>query len=117
MKLKIATLAVLFIGLNAFAQEQVINLEDNQSMSITGKGPGQDGAINPYYGQDSIAIVSNLGENPFSVRIQMNGQILRAVNIAPAAKKEILLLAGQELYFDSELKATTAISFKKARGK
>ena len=119
MKLKITLLAFLLIGFNAFAQEQTENQEialaANQSMSITGKGPGQDGTINPFYGQDSVAIVSNMGDNPFSVRIQKQGKIIEEIAIEPNLEKEIFLKAGQELYFDSTLAAKSAIRFKEVK--
>lgn len=114
MKRLLLSLTVLAISFTTQAQNQEIPLKENQSMGITGKGPGQDGAINPYYGQDSVAIVSNLGENPFSVRIQKKGEILRQINIAALEEKEIFLAKDEELYFDSTLAAKSAIRFRKA---
>ena len=114
MKFLVSLSLLLISATTAMAQDQTINLESNQSMAISGKGPGQDGAINPYYGQDSVAIVSNMGENTFSVRIQKKGKIIKEVSIAAAQTKEIFLAADQELYFDSDLAAKTAIRFRKA---
>ena len=82
-------------------------------MSITGKGPGQDAAFNPYAGGNSLAIVKNLGENHFKVRIQNNGEIIENITIQPDEKRQITLLKGFELYVDSEKKSKARINFKK----
>lgn len=57
-------LLITFMSITTIATSQtIIELGSVQSMCITGKGPGQDGAINPYTDKDSIAIVENIGEN------------------------------------------------------
>jgi hypothetical protein len=82
-------------------------------MIMTGKGPGQDATINPYQGQNCIAVVENLGENSLSVRIQSKGEIRKTVPLDPKTSKEIDLPKNYELYFDTEKEATVRISYKK----
>ena len=72
-------------GLDA---QQIIELEPQQSMGITGKGKGQDGAINPYMSESSIGIVENIGEHSFYVRIQEKSKILAEVEVAVNETKE-----------------------------
>ncbi len=43
------------------------DFEPGQCMLLTGKGPGQDGSINPFYGQECIAVVENIGECLFYI--------------------------------------------------
>ncbi len=93
----------------------VIVLESNQSMCITGKGQGQDGAINPYIDRNSIAKVENLGENTFSVRVQEDYEVLQTITLKAGEKQSIPLSPGKEIYFDSDLPAEAGISFVKAR--
>lgn len=105
---------VLFIHQASFAQAE-LELKPNQSMSIAGKGPGQDGAINPYLGQDSYAIVENIGKNEFSIRVQKAGRILETIPIQKGEVKKVTLLAGYEMYFDTDSggKARAKVSFEK----
>lgn len=93
----------------------VIVLESNQSMCITGKGQGQDGAINPYTNRNSIAEVENLGENTFSVRVQEDYEVLETITLEAGEKQSIPLSPGKEIYFDSDLPAEAGISFVKAK--
>jgi len=51
-------------------KENKFKLDPSTNMLMTGKGPGQDGSINPFAGQDCVAVVENLAKVPFSVRIQ-----------------------------------------------
>ena len=90
-------------------------LDPNQSMLMTGKGAGQDGAINPYYGQDCYAIVENMGESDFSIRIQQAGKIIETIPIANQEVKKVKLLKGYELYFDtnSTAKVNAKLDFEK----
>lgn len=92
--------------------QDTFELEPSQSMLMTGKCPGQDGAINPYSGQDSIAVVENMGNDEFEVRIQKNGRIVDIIQIKSNTTKEIKLLKGQELYIDSKTGASTKLNFK-----
>ncbi len=105
---------MFFASSTAFSQD-IIEIQASQSMSISGKGPGQDAALNPYYPEDSIGVVQNVGGNSFSVRIQKNGEILRTIEIKPRQTKEIKLLKGQELYFDADLPAKAKVNFKEAK--
>ena len=99
---------VLFIGLLSVCFQVKINaqtvfeIDGRQSMLMTGKGPGQDATINPFQGEDCYAIIENLGEELFSVRIQKNGTIIKTIRISPKRKKKIKLLSDQELYLDGE---------------
>ena len=82
-----------------FAQTD-FELDPSQSMLITGKGPGQDGTINPYDGQNCYAIVENIGEREFSIRIQQKGEIIKIIPILKGEVKKVILLKGHELYLD-----------------
>ena len=63
-------------------KENKFKLDPSTNMLMTGKGPGQDGSINPFAGQDCIAVAENLVKDPFSVRIQKNGLVLRTIEIS-----------------------------------
>ena len=80
----------------------VFDLSPQQSMLITGKGPGQDAAINPYKDGNSKAVVKNLGKVPVLVRIQQRGEIIDMTEIRGGSKKEFVLEKDYELYLDSE---------------
>ena len=82
-------------------------------MSITGKGPGQDAAINPYFGLDCKAIVKNLGANDFSIRVQAENSIIETILILPGEENEVLLRKGYELYLDSDSESKASVKFKK----
>lgn len=97
---------------NMFGQDNVLEL-DNQSMCITGKGPGQDGAINPYAGENCMAIVQNLGNNRFSIRLERDGKIVEEIPINPKDAKKVRLPKGTVLYFDSSLKTKAKVDFKR----
>jgi hypothetical protein len=83
-------------------------------MLITGKGPGQDAAINPFSGENSLAVVKNLGTAPFSVRVQDKAGSTEEFMVPPGESREIFLLAGKELYLDSSLESRARVSFQKA---
>jgi len=95
-----------------WAQAGVIELDPSQSMIISGKGPGQDGAINPYLDRESLALVENIGENPFEVRIQTRGKILEIREVSPGKTEEFALKKGFELYLDTALPGTARVNFK-----
>ena len=105
-------LLMLFVSYSSYGQD-IIKLDGLQSMCIAGKGPGQDGAINPYLNQDSIAIIENIGENPFSIRVQYKGDIIKTIPIDSGETKKVMLDKGFELYFDSEKATTGKVDFKK----
>ena len=81
-------------------------------MSITGKGPGQDAAINPFSDGESIAVVENIGEGVFQVRIQSGGKIIEIRPVSPGKTEEFLLETGYELYLDTEEKARARVEFR-----
>ena len=84
-------LGVLLFNTHAYAQEENnFKLDPSTSMLMTGKGPGQDGSINPFAGQDCVAVVANLANTPFSVRIQQKGIVLRTIAIEKKKRKESL---------------------------
>lgn len=93
----------------------IFELAPASNMSITGKGPGQDAAYNPYFGRKCIAVVNNLGKNKFNVRVQSNGSIVETRTIEPRGKAEILLLENYELYLDSQFESTARVVFKKTK--
>ena len=93
----------IFTQISSHAQND-FELEPNQNMLMTGKGAGQDGAINPYYGQDCYAIVENTGKSDFSIRIQQDGKIVEMIPISSKEVKKVTLLKGYELYLDSNSK-------------
>jgi hypothetical protein len=82
-------------------------LKPSQSMAITGKGPGQDAANNPYEGQDCLVLIENIGAVSFSARIQQKGQKnLSSKNIAPGTSQTLNLPKGYELYLDTSKQGT-----------
>ena len=90
---------VAFAQHNLFAQTE-FELDPRQSMLMTGKGPGQDGTINPYDGEDCYAIVENTGKTSFSIRIQQKGKIIKTIDISGGETKKFVLLKDHELYLD-----------------
>lgn len=100
--MKKTILIICLISLTYFeatAQTEFI-LDSNQSMIMTGKGAGQDATINPYFGEDSYGIVKNIGERPFSIRVQQAGTIIEEIPIQKGETKKVKLLKGYELYLD-----------------
>jgi len=107
---------LMAVCLSACASGQAyFELDGNQSMCITGKGPGQDGAINPYMGEDSRGIVKNIGDSSIDVRIQEKGELIEIITVEPRETREVALMAGYELYLDSEREGKARVSFKKVR--
>jgi hypothetical protein len=113
-KLILTLFVVFFIQHNLFAQAE-FELNPSQSMSITGKGPGQDATKNPYDGQNCLAIVENIGKREFSIRTQQNGKIIENIPINNGETKKVKLLVGYELYLDtnSKGKAKAKVAFEK----
>ena len=111
-KLTLFSKSVFIAGLmlattTASAQkENKFKLDPSTNMLMTGKGPGQDGSINPFAGQDCVAVVENLAKAPFSVRIQQNGVVLRTIEIGDKETKQIDLKGSEELYIDTQKKTT-----------
>ncbi|MDB2389467.1 hypothetical protein N9W02_03565 [Flavobacteriaceae bacterium] len=111
----LSIIAICFFG--SLAQGQTIfELDASQSMLMYGKGPGQDGTINPFEGQDCFAIVKNFGKELFSARLQKNGAILQIIEIPEGQSKRIKLPVGVELYLDTETKtkAMASVEYEKA---
>lgn len=115
MKTLILVLGLTFITHYEIMAQTEFEIEPSQSMIMTGKGPGQDATMNPYYGQDCYAIVENIGMRPFSVRIQQNGKIIEEITILKSEVKKVKLLKDYELYFDPnpEGKAKARIDYQK----
>lgn len=109
-------LLILSIGLliqQTMDAQTILELDNNQSMCIAGKGTGQDGAINPYLDAKlSYGIVENIGKNDFSIRIQKSGKIIREITIKSEETKTVKLLKGHEMYFDTDSKAKAKVDFK-----
>ena len=100
-------LGIMLVSLTIHAQkENNFKLDPSTSMLMTGKGPGQDGSINPFAGQDCVAVVANLANTPFSVRIQQKGMLLRTIAVEKKETKRISLGAQEELYIDTPNKTT-----------
>ena len=102
-------IAIVILLLNTYAYAQKENkfkLDPSTSMLMTGKGPGQDGSINPYSGEDCVAVIANLANTPFSVRIQQKGIILRTIAVEKKETRRISLGAQEELYIDTPNKST-----------
>jgi hypothetical protein len=114
---KLIILLMLITGLQACSKnEAIFELSPQQSMSITGKGLGQDAAYNPYGDAKSVAVVKNLGKTTFKVRIQSIGKIKDIIKVNPTEEKEFILEKTFELYLDSEKKAKAKVHFKKFNG-
>ena len=104
MKALILFLTLTFLVHHETVAQDDFELEPYQTMLMTGKGPGQDGSINPYYGQDCYAIVENIGVGEFSIRIQRNGEIIRTLPVKKGELMKLRLLKDHRLYFDAEAK-------------
>lgn len=111
---------LIVICLTVFSNTEVLaqtefELDTQQSMIMTGKGPGQDGTINPYAGEDCYAIVENIGERSFSIRIQTKGKIVEEIAIEKGDTKKLKLLKGYELYLDPnpEGKAKARVDYER----
>jgi hypothetical protein len=112
LPISLALLLVLSCGTPA----TVIELPAARSMLITGKGPGQDGAINPYSGTNSVSVVKNIGDFPFSVRVQDKEGNYEEFQVLPGEKREVFLSKDNELYLDNYLETRAKVSFRKPAG-
>ncbi len=113
MKTSIYLLFAFLLLHSCVSNESVFKLDPTQSMLITGKGEGQDAAINPYSDQKSRAVVKNLGHNPLEVRIQSKGTFIKQISISPKETKEFILEKDYELYLDSNLATKARVDFEK----
>lgn len=112
MKLLLTIICLCLLSVTSHAQSTTLELEASQSMCISGKGPGQDGAINPHIEVTSTAVVKNTGDNRFNVRIQKDGIVLRMIAVRGNSTKNIRLEPGEEMYFDATLPTTAKVKFK-----
>ncbi len=110
MKYFIFTILIFISGLPVLAQN-TFELEPSQSMLMTGKGPGQDAVKNPFTDQDCVAIVDNIGEKPFSVRLQSKGEIVEIIELKPHTSRKIEFLKGYELYLDTDYVTIARVEF------
>ncbi len=111
-KLFLLLIVSLFLQ-HTISGQSILELSPKQGMSVTGKGPGQDAAPNPYSNTNSFAVIENIGKNDFGIRIQEKGKLIKTVTVAPDEIKIVKLLIGYELYLDSYLKAKAKVDFKK----
>ncbi|MEM8928132.1 MAG: hypothetical protein AAGC45_08005 [Bacteroidota bacterium] len=111
-------LCLLVIPSIGLAQTE-FELKPSQSMLMTGKGPGQDGTINPYAGEDCYAIVENLGSSELSVRIQKQGELISTFRLLGGNTFKFKLRKDQELYLDGNDTASSMakVSYEKLEPK
>jgi hypothetical protein len=112
---KYILLFVLLFTLQSYAQkdESIFELKSSQSMCITGKGAGQDAAINPYMDGNSIAVIQNLGKNKFTIRIEYQGRVFKTRVLEPNTTTKISLRQGSQLYLDADSVGKAKVNFKK----
>ncbi len=112
---KYILLFVMLFALQSYAQkdESIFELKPSQSMSVTGKGAGQDAAINPYMDGNSIAVIKNLGKNKFTIRVEYQGKLFQTRVLEPNTTTKIALRQGSQLFLDSELAGKAKVDFKK----
>lgn len=113
MKKAVFLFTLILLAQACSPSKSIFELGPRQSMAITGKGVGQDAALNPYGNEKSIALVNNLGPSTFSVRIQTNGEIIQEVEVRPNTSQEFILEIGYELYLDSETGGKAKVRFKR----
>ena len=115
MKTCISLLSLLFLFQFSLSAQTEFVLDPYQSMLMTGKGPGQDGTINPYDGKDCYAIIENIGERAFYVRVQKGETILQELTVNAGTLNKVKLLAGNALYLDPNPKgiAKARVSYEK----
>jgi len=110
MKTLILVICIVFLGYFEMTAQTEFVLEPSQSMIMTGKGAGQDATINPYLGENCFAIVKNIGNRKFSIRVQQEGTIIKEISILKGEIKKVKLLKGYELYLDPNPKGITKAS-------
>ena len=110
MKTIVFIISLIFaVQHEVFTQTEFV-LEPAQSMIMTGKGPGQDGTINPYLGQDCFAIIKNIGKRKFTIRLQQDGKIIEEIPILRGEVKKVKLFKAYELYLDPNPKGIAKAS-------
>lgn len=103
------------ISLLGYSQKEVLEFTPSQSMCITGKGLGQDAAINPYTNEKSIAVIKNIGANSLEAWVQKEGEIIFLKEINDKETEEVILEVGYEQYIDTELGSKAKVKFKKPK--
>jgi hypothetical protein len=104
---------VIFLTQHETSAQAEFELKPSQSMSITGKGFGQDATKNPYDNQNCFAVVENIGKKEFFIRTQQNGKIIETMPIKVGEIKKVKLLKGYELYLDTNSKSKAKVEFEK----
>lgn len=104
---------VIVIAQACSSGKSILELTPDQSMLITGKGEGQDAAINPYQDVKSVALVKNLEGSGFNVRIQNQGRVIDIVEVPLHETKRFTLEKGDELYLDTEVQAKAKVTFRR----
>lgn len=105
---------LLFVLLTSCAANQsVLVLYPQQSMSVTGLGPGQDAAYNPFADEKSMVIVENISASAFQVRIQQAGEIREEITVNPNEQQAVVLESGYEVYLDAEQATKAQVTFKR----
>lgn len=100
MKTFILLIALLFLTQFEVQAQTEFVLEPSQSMIMTGKGPGQDATVNPYFEEDCYALIRNIGKREFTIRVQQAQKIIEEITIQEGELKKVKLLKGFELYLD-----------------
>lgn len=113
MKYLALIICVLFSTISQAQDDSIFELEANQSMSITGQGPGQDAAINPFQGEYSLAVVENLGTSTFDIRTKDEKDKVSIVTIDPKKTKIISLSPETILYLDSKDASKAKVTFQR----
>lgn len=110
MKIQILIIYSLFLNCFELTAQTEFVLGTSQSMIMTGKGTGQDATVNPYFGQSCFAIIKNIGELKFSIRVQRDGKIIKEISILKDELKKVKLLKNYELYLDPNPKGKSKAS-------
>jgi len=115
MKTILLITCLVCLGLTKTNAQTQFVIEPSQSMIMTGKGAGQDATINPYFGQECYAIVKNIGEVEFYIRVQNKKKIIKEITIKKGEVKKVTLLKGYELYLDPNPKgiAKASVAYQK----
>lgn len=111
-KLQYIFLSLLLVTISCKPTFHIVELNPSENVIITGIGPNVDTLKNPYAKGESIAVVTNIGTSSFDIRIESNGVKVKRATIKPNDTKEIDLLPGQQLYFESRLQTTAKVRFK-----
>lgn len=101
---------LLFCSILLCGAQTEFVVEPTQSMLMTGKGPGQDATINPFDGEDCVAIIKNLGDFPMSVRIENGSQLVDETQVDAGTTLRQSLPKGYQLYLDPIKNFTTTVS-------